>query len=230
MKVSKLFAMMIALGALHTAHADILAAKGSVEFWNYSADLSHPRDTNIHSPLHDDHAFSFSVALEHPVPLLPNLKIKHTNLQAESDEHLSGVQRNQIDLNQSDFILYYEILDNIIDLDAGFGLKHLEGDIRYHFTNTQDIGTDLPMLYAQAGLNLPFTGLSANTEISMAGLNDAKITDVQAELKYNFIDSILVDVGATLGYRILDIQLEQDHPQEVKMKFKGPYLGLEAHF
>ena len=126
--------------------------------------------------------------------------------------------------------MYYEILDNIIDLDAGFGLKHLEGDIRYHFTNTQDIGTDLPMLYAQAGLNLPFTGLSANTEISMASLNDAKITDVQAELKYNFIDSILVDIGATLGYRILDIQLEQDHPQEVKMKFKGPYLGLEAHF
>lgn len=230
MKVSKLFAMMIALSAIHTAHADILAAKGSVEFWNYSADLNHPRDTNTHSPLHDDHAFSFSIALEHPVPLLPNLKIKHTNLQAESDEHLSGVQRNQVDLNQSDFILYYEILDNIIDLDAGFGLKHLEGDIRYHFTNTQDIGTDLPMLYAQAGLNLPFTGLSANTEISMAGLNDAKITDVQAELKYNFIDSILVDIGATLGYRILDIQLEQNHPQEVKMKFKGPYFGLEAHF
>lgn len=230
MKVSKLFAMTIALSALHTAHADILAAKGSVELWNYSADLSHPRDTNIHSQLHDDHTFSFSIALEHPVPLLPNLKIKHTNLQAESDENLSSVQQNQIDLNQSDFILYYEILDNIIDLDAGFGLKHLEGDIRYHFTNTQDIGTDLPMLYAQAGLNLPFTGLSANTEISMAGLNDAKITDVQAELKYNFIDSILVDVGATLGYRILDIQLEQDHPQEVKMKFKGPYLGLEAHF
>ena len=223
MKVSKLFAMMIALGALHTAHADILAAKGSVEFWNYSADLSHPRDTNIHSPLHDDHAFSFSVALEHPVPLLPNLKIKHTNLQAESDERLSGVQRNQIDLNQSAFILYYEITVKITDLTD-------VGDIRYHFTNTQDIGTDLPMLYAQAGLNLPFTGLSANTEISMAGLNDAKITDAQAELKYNFIDSILVDVGATLGYRILDIQLEQDHPQEMKMKFKGPYLGLEAHF
>ena len=55
-------------------------------------------------------------------------------------------------------------------------------------------------------------------------------TDAQAELKYNFIDSALVDAGAKLGYRILDIQLEQDSSRETKLKFKGPYIGLEAHF
>ena len=230
MKVSKLFAMMIALGALHTAHADILAAKGSVEFWNYSADLSHPRDTNIHSPLHDDHAFSFSVALEHPVPLLPNLKIKHTNLQAESDERLSGVQRNQIDLNQSDFILYYEILDNIVAADVGFGAKVLEGDLRSNLFSTQDISETLPMLYAEAAVKLPFTGLSAKAEANYAKNSDNEVRDAQAEIKYNFIDAILVDVGLKAGYRILDIKLNQDSNQETLLEFKGPYLGLEAHF
>jgi MinD-like ATPase involved in chromosome partitioning or flagellar assembly len=67
-------------------------------------------------------------------------------------------------------------------------------------------------------------------EASFAALNDEQITDAQAELKYNFIDSVLVDVGAKVGYRILDIQLEEGSNAETKLKFKGPYLGLEAHF
>jgi hypothetical protein len=31
-----------------------------------------------------------------------------------------------------------------------------------------------------------------------------------------------VDVGAKLGYRILDIQLDEASNQEAKLKFKGP--------
>lgn len=47
--------------------------------------------------------------------------------------------------------------------------------------------------------------------------------------KYNFVDTLLVDVGAKVGYRILDIQLDQGSNQEAKLKFKGPYLGLDIH-
>ncbi|MBL8321857.1 MAG: hypothetical protein JNJ93_06265, partial [Acinetobacter sp.] len=99
-----------------------------------------------------------------------------------------------------------------------------------NYAAAQDVSASIPMLYAQAGVKLPFTGLSANAEVSVAGLDDERVTDAQAELKYNFIDSALVDAGAKLGYRILDIQLEQDSSREAKLKFKGPYIGLEAHF
>lgn len=80
------------------------------------------------------------------------------------------------------------------------------------------------------GVKLPFTGLSAKAEASFAKLTDTQVTDAQLELKYNFVDTLLVDVGAKAGYRILDIQLEEGSNQEAKLKFKGPYLGLEAHF
>lgn len=230
MKALNLLCAVLGMAAITNAQADVIGVKGNIDYWQYSADLDHPQFNPSNAQLADDHGLSFSVAVEHPIPFLPNAKIKHVNLNADSDETFSGTPRNQVDLDYSDFILYYEILDNIVNADIGAGVKSLEGDIRHNYTSTQDISETLPMLYAQAGLKLPFTGLSANAEVSIAGLNDQRITDAQAELKYNFIDSILVDIGAKAGYRILDIQLEKDSDAETKLKFKGPYVGLEAHF
>lgn len=230
MQSLKLFSFILGLGVVSSAQADFIGVKAGIDYWNYSADLSNPASALPQPRLENDHGMSFSVALEHPVPFLPNAKIKHTNLQAESDQSFAGVKSHQLDLDYSDFILYYEILDNIVSADVGFGAKLLDGDIQQNFTQNTEINETLPMVYAEVGVKLPFTGLSAKAEASFAKLSDSQVTDAQVELKYNFIDTLLVDVGAKAGYRILDIQLEEGSDQEAKLKFKGPYLGVEAHF
>lgn len=230
MQSFKILCLALGLGAFSAAQADLIAVKGSVDYWHYSADLSKPASALPSTELDDDHSMSYSISVEHPVPFLPNAKIKHINLQAESDQSFAGVKSHQLDLDYTDFILYYEILDNIVSVDVGLGAKRLEGDIRQNYTNTLNVSSTLPMLYAQAGVKLPFTGLSANAEASFAKLDDEQVRDAQAELKYNFVDTPLVDVGAKAGYRILDIQLEEGSNNESKLKFKGPYLGVEAHF
>ncbi|OAL81056.1 hypothetical protein AY606_14660 [Acinetobacter sp. SFB] len=230
MQSLKLFSFILGLGVVSSAHADFIGVKAGIDYWNYSADLSNPASARPQSQLEDDHGMSFSVALEHPVPFLPNAKIKHTNVQAESDQSFAGVKSHQVDLDYSDFILYYEILDNIVSADVGFGAKLLDGDIQQNVTQNTEVSETLPMVYAEAGVKLPFTGLSAKAEASFAKLSDRQVTDAQVELKYNFVDTLLVDVGAKAGYRILDIQLEEGSDQEAKLKFKGPYLGVEAHF
>lgn len=80
---------------------------------------SKPTSVGAQAELENDHSMSFSIAVEHPVPFLPNIKIKHTDLQAESNQSFSGLKRHQVDLDYSDFILYYEVLDNIISADIG---------------------------------------------------------------------------------------------------------------
>ena len=230
MQSLKLFCFILGLGAVSSAQADFIGVKAGIDYWNYSADLSNPASALPQAQLEDDHGMSFSVAVEHPIPFLPNAKIKHTNLQAESNQSLAGVKSHQLDLDYSDFILYYEILDNVVSADVGLGAKLLDGEIQQNFTQNTEVNETLPMLYAEAGVKLPFTGLSAKAEASFAKLTDSQVTDAQVELKYDFVDTLLVDVGAKAGYRILDIQLEEGSDQETKLKFKGPYIGLEAHF
>lgn len=230
MQSLKLFCFILGLGAVSSAQADFIGVKAGIDYWNYSADLSNPASALPQAQLKDDHGMSFSVAVEHPIPFLPNAKIKHTNLQAESNQSLAGVKSHQLDLDYSDFILYYEILDNVVSADVGLGAKLLDGKIQQNFSQKTEVNETLPMLYAEAGVKLPFTGLSAKAEASFAKLTDSQVSDAQVELKYDFVDTLLVDVGAKAGYRILDIQLEEGSDQETKLKFKGPYIGLEAHF
>lgn len=50
------------------------------------------------------------------------------------------------------------------------------------------------------------------------------------EAKYKFADNLLIDLGLTAGYRILNIDLDDYDNNDLKFEFKGPYVGLEAHF
>ena len=128
------------------------------------------------------------------------------------------------------FILYYEILDNIVNADVGVGATTLNGHVTTLALSKTDIDKTVPVIYATAGAKLPFTGLSAKGEVLYSNLNDAKITDAQAELQYNFIDNLLVDVGLKAGYRILDIKLDDYEKNDLKFNYKGPYIGLDIHF
>lgn len=227
MRTRPALCFILGLGCFNAAQADIIGVKGSVDYWKYNSDLS----SALGQPeMKDDASLSFALAVEHPVPLLPNVKIKHSTLEAESEREVLNEKMERIDLDYSDFIVYYEILDNIVSADIGVGAKVLDGTVQQNLTEVEQVSETLPMLYAEAGVKLPFTGLSAKAEASYAKFDDTVISDAQAELKYNFIDNLLVDVGLKAGYRILDVELNEGDERNLQLDFKGPYLGLEAHF
>ncbi|QOW42866.1 TIGR04219 family outer membrane beta-barrel protein [Acinetobacter indicus] len=227
MRTRPALCFILGLGCLSAAQADIIGVKGNVDYWHYNSDLS----SALGQPeMKDDSSLSFALAVEHPVPLLPNVKIKHSTLEAESEREVLNEKMERIDLDYSDFIVYYEILDNIVSADIGVGAKVLDGTVQQNLTEVEQVSETLPMLYAEAGVKLPFTGLSAKAEASYAKFDDTVISDAQAELKYNFIDNLLVDVGLKAGYRILDVELNEGDERNLQLDFKGPYLGLEAHF
>ena len=98
------------------------------------------------------------------------------------------------------------------------------------FSNSIDVDEYAPIVYATAGAKLPFTGLSVNAEATYTNVNDVKITDAQAELQYDFVKTIALDLGAKVGYRVLNIELTDLDKRDMKFDFKGPYIGLNAHF
>ena len=231
MKVLKLSLLALGMSLSGLAQADVIGVKSDLSYWAYEGQANMAAQTAASDQdLERKGAAQLSLAIEHPVPLIPNAKIRYVNLKTQTENEFAGQPVYDIDMDHADFILYYEILDNIVNADVGLGATSLNGDVKTLGLSKTDIDKTVPVIYGSAGVKLPFTGLSAKAELLYSNFNETKITDAQAELQYNFIDNLLVDVGLKAGYRILDIKLDDYEKNDLKFNFKGPYIGLDIHF
>ncbi|WP_256414109.1 TIGR04219 family outer membrane beta-barrel protein [Acinetobacter sp. 5862] len=250
MKILKISMLAIGTSICGLAQADVIGVKADASYWSYDGKTqvqpnnttSLSNQTGVDNLLLDPYANSreynldrkgsaqISLAFEHPIPLIPNAKIRYVNLKSQTENEVAGQPVYDLNIDHTDFILYYEILDTIVNADIGLGATSLNGDVKKLGLSKTDIDKTVPVIYGSAGVKLPFTGLSAKAELLYSNINDTKITDAQAELQYNFIDNLLVDVGLKAGYRILDIKLDDYEKNDLKFNFKGPYIGLDVHF
>lgn len=231
MKVLKLSLLALGMGLSGLAQADVIGVKGDLSYWAYDGQANMAAQTAASDQdLERKGAAQLSLAIEHPVPLIPNAKIRYVNLKTQTENEVAGQPVYDINMDHADFILYYEILDNIVNADVGVGATTLNGHVTTLALSKTDIDKTVPVIYATAGAKLPFTGLSAKAEATYTNVNDVKITDAQAEVQYNFVQSMLLDLGAKVGYRIMNIELDDMDKRDMKFEFKGPYIGLDAHF
>jgi outer membrane protein len=250
MKILKISILALGTSLCGLAQADMIGVKADASYWFYDGKAqvqpnnitSLSNKTGVDNLLLDPYENSreydldrkgsaqVSLAFEHPIPLIPNAKIRYVNLKSQTEKEVAGQPVYDLNIDHTDFILYYEILDNVVNADIGLGATSLNGDVKTLGLSKTDIDKTVPVIYGSAGVKLPFTGLSAKGELLYSNFNDTKITDAQAELQYNFIDNLLVDVGLKAGYRILDIKLDDYEKNDLKFNFKGPYIGLDVHF
>lgn len=243
----RLSAFLVTLGLSSFAQADFIGLKGDVSYWNIGGtseinnQSSLSNQTGVGDLLLDPYAginnqydldkkgtIQASIAFEHPIPIIPNVKLKYTKLDTETEAKFD-LTKTEINLDHIDLILYYEILDNVVKADVGIGATKLNGTVQ-QFSRNINVDEYSPIIYAEAGVKLPFTGLSAKAEATYTNVNDVKITDAQAEFQYDFVKTIFLDLGAKVGYRILNIELNDIDKSDMKFDFKGPYIGLNAHF
>ena len=231
MKLTQAGLLALGVGLSGLAQADLVALKGDISYWAYDghAEMNNTAPFSKEK-LDNEGAVQFSVALEHPVPIIPNAKIRYVNLDTQTEKSVAGQSNYTVNLDHADFILYYEILDNVVDLDIGAGATTLNGDITNFAGQRTSIDETYPFIYGTVGGKLPFTGLSAKAELTYSNFDDAQLTDALAEIQYNFIDNMLVDVGVKAGYRIFTVDLDDYNRNDIKLDFKGPYIGLDAHF
>ncbi|NMH61466.1 TIGR04219 family outer membrane beta-barrel protein [Alteromonas ponticola] len=192
-------------------------------------------------------------AVEHPLPFIPNVKINHTSLDSKGDTTLQSdftfndntytantTVATVSDLTTTDFILYYELFDNdLVSFDVGLNGKYVDGILSVASLATdeepavegrREFSGVVPMLYSRVQVGLPFTGLAAYAEGSYLSVDDHKLSDFQVALAYSFIDSIAVDMTAQLGYRRVNVDIEDLDDVYADMKFDGAFAGLEIHF
>ncbi|WP_111978613.1 TIGR04219 family outer membrane beta-barrel protein [Algibacillus agarilyticus] len=219
--------------------------------WQTGADGTFGNDgssNNVTFDFEDKTSTSFYAAVEHPIPLIPNIKVRQNNI--EIDGNISGqftfggntyVQSSKTtaDLTNTDFIIYYEILDNdLISIDIGLNGKKIDGSIMVHDTSsansepstTEEFSGIVPMAYAAAEIGLPFTGLSIYADGSFVGYDGNSLTDIQAGVQYAFIDNLAVDMSLQLGVRSFALKLNDLDNIDTDIDVNGGYLGLQVHF
>lgn len=200
--------------------------------------------------LEDQQQTSFYAALEHPIPLIPNIKIASTTLDTDGittiDSEFSfggevypvGADvETAFSLGYIDYTLYYEILDNdLMTLDVGITARDFDGivtvtdEIGLLSISEQSVALVIPMVYASAIIGLPFTGLNIFAEGNIVSYDGSSVYDYQVGISYAILDNLAIDLDVTLGYRSVKLDLEDFDDLYADMSFDGAYLGAVVHF
>lgn len=179
--------------------------------------------------------------LEHPIPLVPNVRVEYASLKTSGTKVLS---RNLVyggstytastrvtsdgSVKQSDLILYYAPINNWLKLDLGLDVKYLDVQFRLSDSgqSTQAKGTTVvPMLYGNVSFQIPTTSLSLGVAGSFIGYGGSSFSDLRARAAYLFGSHI----GVEGGYRRVRLKIDSDSiDPNGDIRFDGTYLGLFA--
>lgn len=254
MKRTAMFSCMALAGftALTSTNAmadTVLGGYVGIQGWNMSAEGGFAQNDSIATFNFEDETNSnFYAALEHPIPLVPNIKLARTTLDTNGSSVINSqfsfgdevflvneTVTNQIELTTTDYILYYEILDNdLVSIDVGITGKQLDGTIFVVDSNgrsaQQDLDAIIPMGYAKVQIGLPFTGLSLMGEGSLLAIDDDSFSDYQLALSYSFVETLAIDMSLQLGYRSTELDLNDVDDVYADLQFDGAFVGIEFDF
>ena len=201
--------------------------------------------------LDNETKISYFIALEHPVPLLPNIRVRGNDLDTSGQETITArFEFNGIifDIDEdvtvdfaiqnTDFTLYYELFDNdLVSFDLGLTGKYLDGDITVTGDSAGSTVTErvsfsgvVPMAYGALQIGIPATGFSLFGEFNGLSLDDNTILDYQAGVTYTFVDMLPMDLSIRAGYREISLELDDLDGVSTDWSFDGPFAGIQAHF
>ena len=254
--MKKTIALLTALAACNNVYADsLLGIYIGINSWEQNYD-GFIRDLDATDPLlsevdltndlgiSDERGNVMYAALEHGVPVLPNFKVQHTELEVNASNQLTrtieyGGQtftantdvNSQADLTHTDLTLYYQVLDNWVSLDLGLTARAFDGFVSID----ESLGTQMaeeefkavvPLIYIAARFDLPLTGLYAGGHINGLGDGDNSFIDYQLMLGYETD----IGFGIEAGFRSLELTLDDIDDIEADITVDGAYGSLFYHF
>lgn len=243
---------LITLCLSYSSNADtLLGLYVGAQGWNMATAGGFSEDgSNTEFHFEDKSQSNLYVAFEHPLPLVPNIKVQRTEMDSRGDVVLDrnfafGEQvfsinseaTSNIQLSTTDIILYYELFDNdLISFDVGLNAKYIDGELLVtdkddpSVNGQEEFSGPMPMIYSRLAVGVPLTGFGAFVEASYLNIDDHTLSDYQAAITYSVIENLAIDVTFQLGYRALSLELEDLDGIFSDLEFKGAYAGLEVHF
>jgi outer membrane protein len=232
--------------------ADILGIRAGADYWKYdisgtarykTKSSSNNIDVNQDLGFNNGSAGVYYLSVEHPLPVLPNIRVTYTDIDEKASGRLSKTVvygnaiffaneavTSQIELKQTDVTLYYELLDNVVSVDLGLDGKYIDGKARIsgEISGTQDASVSgwVPLAYVGARVDLPLSGLSASADGSFSRYQGSSFYDYSVRVSYNTPWRL----GLDAGYRKIKLDLDDFDNSFANVEFDGPYAGVYLHF
>ena len=232
-----MMSLILALSALSSnANADALGLYVGGGVWDHDpsgtfgtvgdsvidmeSDLAYKEDSDSY----------FYAAFEHFVPLVPNVRIEGASMEhagTAGSFTFDGVTvsgASSVNLDTTDAIFYWRLLDNWVNFDIGLNARKLDADFTIG-TETVSVSETVPMLYVAAQFDLPLTGLSVGGDINVVSYDDNTYQDIRIRALYE-----MGVIGFEVGLKTTSIELKDVDNINADLEFKGMMVGAFLHF
>lgn len=192
---------------------------------------------------------------ELPLPFIPNLKLAYSNFGQSGEGTVSsfswggiigldGRIDTSLELQMYDLTAYYELLDNVVEIDAGLTLRYLSGDMSVTPTadfnlpgfipdlsvsapQSTNIDMWIPLVYGKARFNIPNTDISLQLEGNGITYQDTTFYDYELSARYTFT----MGLGLEAGYKAMHLDSEDlADGLVVDVDSSGPYAAIVWDF
>jgi len=227
MKKTAIAAFLVAMTPV-ASHADLLFTVGAkASMWSPEPSGQIDEGVSVDGStnglgLDGDSGTQLTVFFEHPVPMLPNVRLRQTSLEMTGDGTLltefngqvfAGDIDSELDLSHTDATFYWGIPLPVPYVDINFGLTArmfdgyalVESDAQ---SEEVDLDFAMPMGFLEAQVGSPF-GIYAQAEINAIGYDGNSLTDMSFVLGYD-LPVPVVDLGLEVGHRSLSMKTNKD--------------------
>ena len=202
-----------------------------------------------------DQDFILKAYFENPLPFFPNVKFAYSNLNQSGEGTVSsfswggiigmdGIIDTSLETQIYDITAYYELLDNVVEIDAGLTFRYINSDMivtpiadfnaPVPFSPSmalpsQSTSSDLwiPMLYGKARFNIPNTDICLQFEANAINYEKTTFYDYELSARYTFF----MELGLEAGYKSMHSDSEDlTDGLVVDMDFSGLYASIVWDF
>lgn len=237
-----IYSSLLVLATLNPVRADFVGLNIGANHWTPDVTGSFSSNSGTSIQLQDDLGYkdksstSLSLSFEHPVPFIPNIKYSGYDLNSSSSkvttntltfngQNYTGNINSRLDLSHNDIVLYYQLLDNWVNLDLGLDLKKFDGKVSIN-DNSIDVDETIPMLYLAARFDLPLTGMYIGANIQQLSVGDSTSEDTTLMVGYESKSGL----GVEGGIKTFSLDLQDSNNLNTSLEYDGIYLNGYFHF
>jgi outer membrane protein len=187
---------------------------------------------------------SMVLILEHPIAVLPNIRYQSYTMDSSSNRSTNsdssfnqgstafGSDSNgSYNLASNDLVLYYQLLNNWMDLNMGVDLKRLDGQVSQTGPgNSIDVDETIPLLHLSARVDLPINGLYVGADINSnfvnLGISESGAQDSTIMLGFENGTGL----GIAGGIKSFSLELDNSTDSSTDLGYDGLFVNGYLNF